>query len=374
MTDAGTASLRAIAEQAAEWYLRMEEEGDAPLAERQQFVAWLKASPAHIEEFMRVRATHAQLAGIDADSLPDADELLCADESNVVVLTSELTGGELQAAKKTRTPVYWVAAASIAAVLFVIGFTTLRLVSPPADLENRYTTALGEQRSILLSDGSVVELNTQSQLNVYYTDATRLVELVAGEAVFDVVEDPTRPFRVDAGTAIVEAVGTRFNVYRQNAQTVVTVVEGRVAISQPQPSLKASGAQGPGAIAELPIVELAPGNQVAVSAVGAISAPAAVDTRKATAWTERRLVFDGDTLATVARELNRYNRQQLTISDPALAQRTISGVFNANDPHTLFAFLEAVGDMRVGTNPGDGGWILYPAPSNSSGETSPQLN
>ena len=374
MTDAGTASLRAIAEQAAEWYLRMEEEGDVTLAERQQFVAWLKASPAHIEEFMRVRATHAQLAGIDADSLPDAEELLCADESNVVVLTSELTGGELQAAKKTRTPVYWVAAASIAAVLFVIGFTTLRLVSPPADLDNRYTTALGEQRSILLSDGSVVELNTQSQLNVYYTDATRLVELVAGEAVFDVVEDPTRPFRVDAGTAIVEAVGTRFNVYRQNAQTVVTVVEGRVAISQPQPSLKASGALGPGAIAELPIVELAPGNQVAVPAVGAISAPAAVDTRKATAWTERRLVFDGDTLETVARELNRYNRQQLTISDPALAQRTISGVFNANDPQTLFAFLEAVGDMRVGTSPGDGGWTLYPAPSNSSGETSPQLN
>ena len=374
MTDAGTASLRAIAEQAAEWYLRMEEEGDVTLAERQQFVAWLKASPAHIEEFMRVRAVHAQLAGINAESLSDVGELLRTDESNVVALTSEPVGGELQVAKKTRTPMVWALAASIVAVLFVIGFTTLRLVSPPADLDNRYMTALGEQRSVLLSDGSVVELNTQSQLNVYYTDATRLVELVAGEAIFDVAEDPTRPFRVDAGTAIVEAVGTQFNVYRQNAQTVVTVVEGRVAISQPQPSLKASGAQGPDAIAELPIVELAPGNQVAVSAVGAISAPAAVDTRKATAWTERRLVFDGDTLATVARELNRYNRQQLTISDPALAQRTISGVFNANDPYTLFAFLEAVGDMRVGTNSGDGGWTLYPAPSNSSGETSPQLN
>ena len=367
MTDAGIASLRAIAEQAAEWYLRMEEEGDATLAERQQFVAWLKASPAHIEEFMRVRAMHAQLAGIDADRLPDADELLRADESNVFALSSEPIGGELQAAKKTRAPVYWAAAASIVAVLFAIGFATLRLASPPADLENRYMTALGEQRSILLSDGSVVELNTQSQLNVYYTDATRLVELVAGEAVFDVAKDSTRPFRVDAGTAIVEAVGTRFNVYRQNAQTVVTVVEGRVAVSQPKPSAKASGTQGPGAITELPVVELAPGNQVAVSAAGAISAPAAVDTRKATAWTERRLVFDGDTLATVARELNRYNRQQLTIADPALAQRTISGVFNANDPHTLFTFLEAVGGMRVETDPAGGGWTLYPAqhtPSN----------
>lgn len=369
MTDAGTASLRAIAEQAAEWYLHMEEEGDAPLAERQQFVAWLKASPTHIEEFMRVRAMHAQLAGIDVDSLPDADELVRADESNVVVLSSESIGDELQAAKKTRTPVVWTAAASIAAVLFVIGFATLHLVSPPAGLDNRYITALGEQRSILLSDGSVVELNTQSQLNVYYTDATRLVELVAGEAVFDVAEDPTRPFRVDAGTAIVEAVGTRFNVYRQNAQTVVTVVEGRVAVSQPQPSVSALGTQEPGAIAELPVIELVPGNQVAVSAAGAISMPAAVDTRKATAWTERRLVFDGDTLAKVARELNRYNRQQLTISDTVLAQRTISGVFNANDPHTLFAFLEAVGDMRVETDPAGGGWTLYPAeriPSNDA--------
>ena len=361
MTEAGTASLRAIAEQAAEWYLRMEEEGDASLAERQQFVAWLKASPAHIEEFMRVRAMHAQLAGIDADSLPDADELLRTDESNVVALSSESVGGELQAAKRIRTPMVWAAAASIAAVLFVIGFATLRLVSPPADLDDRYMTALGEQRSILLSDGSVVELNTQSQLNVHYTDAIRLVELVAGEAVFDVAQDPARPFRVDAGTAIVEAVGTRFNVYRQDAQTVVTVVEGRVAISQPELAVNASGAQGPGATAELPVIELAPGNQATVSAVGAISAPATVDTRKATAWTERRLVFDGDTLATVARELNRYNRQQLTISDPALAQRTISGVFNANDPHTLFTFLEAVGGMRVKTDPADGGWTLYPA-------------
>ena len=367
MTDAGTASLRAIAEQAAEWYLRMEEEGDASLAERQQFVAWLKASPAHIEEFMRVRAMHAELAGIDTDSLPDAEELLRTDECNIVALTSEPTGGEQQAAKKTRTPMVWTAAASIAAVLFAIGFATLRLVSPSADLDNRYTTALGEQRSVLLGDGSVVELNTQSQLNVYYTDAMRLVELVAGEAVFDVAEDPTRPFRVDAGTTIVEAVGTRFNVYRQNAQTVVTVVEGRVAVSQPQPSVNASGTLGPGEIAKLPVMELAPGNQVVVSAAGAISAPAAVDTRKATAWTERRLVFDGDTLATVARELNRYNRQQLTISDPALAQRTISGVFKANDPHTLFAFLEAVGGMRVETDPAGGGWTLYPAqhtPSN----------
>ena len=361
MTDAGTASLRAIAEQAAEWYLRMEEEGNASLAERRLFVTWLKASPAHIEEFMRVRAMHAQLAGVDAESLPDADELLVVVESNVVALASEPIGGESLAAKKTRRPMVWVAAASITAVLFAIGFATLRLVSPPADLDNRYTTALGEQRSILLSDGSVVELNTQSQLNVYYTDAIRLVELVAGEAVFDVAEDPARPFRVDAGTAIVEAVGTRFNVYRQNAQTVVTVVEGRVAISQPQPSVNASRAQGPGAIAELPVIELAPGNQATVSAVGRISAPATVDTRKATAWTERRLVFDGDTLATVARELNRYNRQQLTISDPTLAQRTISGVFKANDPHTLFTFLEAVGGMRVETDLAGGGWTLYPA-------------
>ncbi len=369
MTDAGTASLRAIAEQAAEWYLRMEEEGDASLAERQQFVAWLKASPAHIEEFMRVRAMHAQLADIDAESLPDADELLHVAESNVVALTSEPIDGELQAAKTARTPMIWAAAASIAAVLFVIGFAAFRVASPPANMDNHFTTALGEQRSVLLSDGSVVELNTQSQLNVYYTDATRLVELVAGEAVFDVADDPTRPFRVDAGSAIVEAVGTRFNVYRQNARTVVTVVEGRVAVSQPQPSANVPGTQGPGAITELPIIELAPGNQVAVSAAGTISAPAAVDARKATAWTERRLVFDGDTLANVARELNRYNRQQLTISDPALAQRTISGVFNANDPHTLFVFLEAVGGMRVETDPAGGGWTLYRAeqlPSNDA--------
>lgn len=361
MTDAGTKGLRAIAEQAADWYLRMEDEGQASLAERQRFVAWLKASPAHIEEFMRVRATHTQLSGLDANSLPDADELLREAESNVIALAGELRDELRPLAKAAHKPLARAMAASIVAVVVTLGFMALRPTSMPTEAiaGTVYETTLGEQRSVLLSDGSVVELNTQSTLRILFSDATRLVELAAGEAVFDVAEDIDRPFRVDAGTAIVEAVGTRFNVYRQSSRTIVTVVEGRVDVSRPAPPT--ARRQGTGAVAELPVVRLAVGDQVAVSSGGTISLPAAVDTQKAIAWTDRRLVFDGDTLATVAQELNRYNRQQLTIADATLAQQAISGVFNANDPQTLFAFLEAVGGLRVETDPAGEGWTVYPA-------------
>ncbi len=362
MNDSHTQGLRAIAEQAADWYLRIEEEGGVPLTVRQAFVHWLKASPTHIEEFMRVRATHAQLTGMDVSELPDVDALLQQARSNVIALTQAPGDSALHETRSPRKSIPWATAASLLITALLLG---LFAAMPPDSINDEavtgsfYETALGEQRSVLLSDGSVVELNTLSKLRVEFRDDARLVELVAGEAVFEVAKDPMRPFRVDAGAAFVKAVGTRFNVYRQSAQTIVTVVEGRVEVSRPPTVPTSPNSEAAGEIAQLPIVELVPGDQVAVTAGGLISAPAVVDTNKAIAWTDRRLVFDGDNLASVARELNRYNREQLVIADPELAEEPISGVFYANDPDTLFAFLEAVGGMRVETDAN--GWTLYPA-------------
>ncbi len=100
----------------------------------------------------------------------------------------------------------------------------------------------GDQRTIRLDDGSIIHLNSQSRVHVRYSSGERLIELEQGQALFDVVRDATRPFRVRAGSADILAVGTQFDVYRRSGgDLTVTVVEGKVAVTdrgmkQPQPA------------------------------------------------------------------------------------------------------------------------------------------
>src|SRR5262249_53251968 len=93
-----------------------------------------------------------------------------------------------------------------------------------------YSTDIGEQRTIALKDGSRVELNARSKIKVLYSKERRSIELIEGQALFSVAKDPTRPFVVSSGNARVRAVGTQFDLYRKPVGTVVTVVEGRVAV------------------------------------------------------------------------------------------------------------------------------------------------
>ena len=360
MTDISQQSLRVVAEEAATWFLTLEDECQVSEADRRQFVGWLQRSPAHVEEFLRVSATHAEISGLPVAELPEVKSLIEEASSNVVAMHAvrPITVGD--AAIEESTPNHrrsWRLFGSIAATIlvFAIALSVLLRGNP-----NTYETAFGEQRSILLADGSLVELNTQSRIEVEYSETERLITLSAGEAVFDVTKDLARPFRVRAGLAEVVAIGTRFNVYRQAGKIVVTVVEGRVAVTGAEIDgevavkslLPGAGLGDPGNV-----VQLAEGNQVAVLISGTLAEVQSVDPMNAIAWTDRRLIFDGDTLATVVREINRYNRRQLIIADSQLAERRISGIFDANSPGTLIAFLEAVGGMRV--EPGGNEWVLY---------------
>ncbi len=100
-------------------------------------------------------------------------------------------------------------------------------------------TSLGEQRFFKLDDGSVLYLNTQSRVEVRYSRAARVVRLIEGEAMFTVEHDAARPFRVMAGPTVIQAVGTRFNVYRTRLSTTVSVVEGVVKIAADVPAAAA---------------------------------------------------------------------------------------------------------------------------------------
>jgi transmembrane sensor len=204
------------------------------------------------------------------------------------------------------------------------------------------TTAIGEQRSAVLPDHSIVELNTQSAVRIAYTSRERRIELVRGEAFFEVAKDSRRPFIVSTEFATARALGTRFTVYRAPSGTLVTVAEGRVLVRYTGTADNpVNGRPGP-----IDTVEVVPGTQADATPGRSVQVHA-VDVDRSLAWRNRRLIFAGDTLANVVREFNRYNLPRLEIVDPRLLDQRISGVFGANDPQSLLDFLSKVDHINV---------------------------
>jgi transmembrane sensor len=216
-----------------------------------------------------------------------------------------------------------------------------------------YVTQVGEQRSITLSDGSTMELNSRSKVRVRYSEHERALELLEGQALFRVAHDTSRPFIVTSDGTRVRAVGTQFDVNKKREGTVVTVVEGRVSVltdvsdarvdainvnvSESMPQLPHEGGAG---------ILLAAGEQIAVSDTAAerVEQP---DVARAIAWTQKQLVFKAATLTEVAEEFNRYNQRQLVVQDPELYEFHISGVFASSDPGALLQFLRERAGVRV---------------------------
>jgi transmembrane sensor len=189
-------------------------------------------------------------------------------------------------------------------------------------------------------------LITRSRLRTRFTANERRLQLLAGEAIFNVATNPRRPFRVFAGSTEIVAVGTQFNVDTHDSRTVVTVLEGRVRVTNNMDSRP----QGAGQI------ELSRGEQAVIAKHQPPKRIPAADTVKATAWTERRLFFEGATLADIATEFARYNDKVIRINGQVLAARRITGVFNATDQATFVEFLRTHSDVRVRED--ERGWIL----------------
>jgi len=217
-----------------------------------------------------------------------------------------------------------------------------------------YSTAVGEQRSLTLADGSVVELNSRSRIKVQYTQGERHIDLLEGQALFRVAKNRARPFVVSTGDTRVKAVGTAFDVYRAKSGTVVTVVEGKVAVSSADSKSRKSRAEGsaqaPKGVGNAPgqggVYYLSAGEQVVVTPVE-IAPPQRTNVAAATAWTRRSLVFDAAPLSEVVDEFNRYNERPLVIHDEALVNFHVSGVFSSVEPTLLIRFLRGQPELVV---------------------------
>lgn len=188
-----------------------------------------------------------------------------------------------------------------------------------------YGTATGEQRTVQLSDGSVLNLNARSRVSIHFSKAARQVELLEGEALFSVEHDPSRPFSVITSNATIRAVGTQFNVYRRQDGTTVSVVEGAVQVTP----------DGAPSAARL----FKAGEQATIGA-GATVKRQSLDVDDALAWRERRLVFENASLGEVIAEFNRYNAIQLRAMGTLATTKRLTATFSADKPQSLLHYLE----------------------------------
>jgi transmembrane sensor len=371
-------------EEAAEWLVEFRT-GDPDAGTRERFDRWLARSPEHVRAYLECAATSEQLAAGPRLAPAEIEALIerarQSSGRNVVPLPPMPSVGEAHARERDAAPqaskrerafrrIRFVVAAAV--VLAAIGASVDYWMS-----RDVYATAIGEQRSILLADGSTIDLNARSEVRVRVSARRRSVDLIEGEALFRVAKDKTRPFIVSAKGAHVRAVGTEFAINRRERGLLVTVVEGTVAVSGPigHPALPANAApagseagegatQPPEARNEgsprLPAhaalaaakdeILLDAGQQLAVSLSarsGAVSHVRLVDVEDAIAWTRRRLVFDSTPLAEVVAEFNRHSSRALVIQGEGLDDFHISGAFSSTDVQPFIRFLRAQPGVEV---------------------------
>jgi transmembrane sensor len=308
-----------ISEQAARWVIRMTESSE-PLdsARRDEFNAWI-ADPKHAQEFIAI----SSIAAITAD-LPEADR----DRWN------QWARNATDVRTHSRRQLFrWALAASVAGVVALGGMYMTRTHW----LGESYLTRTGETRVVTFGEGSVAYMNTRTELRWVGSSGDRRVELQAGEALFDVVHDETRPFRVMLDNSEIRVLGTRFNVYRKpDGDTVVTVLEGTVEVQ---------GFNG-GAKPEW-VRRISANQQIEYRAIGLIREPHETDAQNAVRWRTGRYKFTNETIEHVLDELTRYSDQRIVISDPRIAERRITGMLNVRDVRDSLRYLQDFAPIDV---------------------------
>lgn len=354
-----------INEEAARWFVEFRS-GDIDASARQQFDAWMRASPEHLRAFIEIAALWGHSAAADPQRRFSVEALVASalEESNVVRLDADSNCGDRSPpgspGPSSRFMQPWVHARpslerlagklpgirtmAVTSVLLTVGSIVTGYLLHAQQI---YSTAVGEKRSLRLSDGSTLTLNSRSQARIDFSNLTRTVDLLEGEALFRVAKDPSRPFVVRADGTFVRAVGTEFDIDRRSSGTVVTVVEGRVAVRATSSGAgRGSGTRHGSEAVALPrgTVFLGAGEQFDVA--GRSTSPTRTNVSSATAWMQGKVILQSRTLEEVAEEFNRYSERRLVTEDEGEVPLRLSGVFST-DPDFLIRYLRERPDIQV---------------------------
>jgi transmembrane sensor len=335
-----------VAEEAAEWLIRLD--GDIPPTheELNALGEWLHRSPAHRQELESMAVLWGRMNILTELAVPLGHASRAGARSGIarsmaIKRTSWRTGLVLT---------------SIAAVAALVVFLIARdpTTDPLFETNGLYATAVGQQSTRTLADGSQVMLNTNSQIKVEYSDSYRRVYLLQGEALFTVAKNAQRPFRVYAGNGLIEAVGTAFSVYLKGAQVDIAVTEGRVSLasikssddSVRQEATQSLGLLSAGQVATIraPVADPVVGSAIVLDEVEPIL-PQQLAQRLA--WREGVLMFSGETLENVVKELGRYTTVSIEIPDEAIRTMRVGGRFPVGETETMLSALETNFNLRV---------------------------
>lgn len=294
--------------EASAWRSRLTERG---VDSSEDFEAWLASDPTHAEAWAQVQ-TGWRAVG-EAAASPE----LMAARRDALDRARRQSRGRWRGAPAAAA----IAASLLVAVAIAGGLVaTGRLAIP-----RQYQTARGERRVITLVDGSRVSLDSGTLVRVRYTRGARRLELLSGQARFDVAHDVTRPFSVRAREQTVVATGTAFNIDLAGPRVLITLIEGHVTV------LGSTGAPAagrrPGGAGRAVVLD--PGQEL----IAAPAAPPRIEVaslERVTAWQGGQLIFDDEPLGAVAERVSRYSAEPVLV-DPSAAGLRISGVFNAGD-------------------------------------------
>jgi transmembrane sensor len=297
--------------EAAEWRMCLNE---AELETSPEFEAWM-AVPANVDAWAQASA----LWGFLGDN---------AREPEMVAAREEALGAARRSLAQRRQPIsawrHSLTAMLIIVLIAGLSWGAVLFIERP----DSYVTAFGERRVVTLIDGSRVSLDSDSKVTVRYSRTARELQLVRGQARFDVSHDVARPFSVLAGSQKVIATGTAFNIDITETKVSVTLIEGHVVVLDEHAPAKM-----------MPIKQYAPprlstqlhaGQQL----VAFTERPAQIETpniQRIIAWTNGQLIFSDEPLSEVVARISRYSKTPIIINDPQINNERISGVFNTGD-------------------------------------------
>ncbi|OQK16428.1 hypothetical protein AU255_00520 [Methyloprofundus sedimenti] len=201
--------------------------------------------------------------------------------------------------------------------------------------QSDYYTQVGTQQSITLADGSIIQLNTDSALSIQYEKNRRVIQLHRGQALFTVAADPQRPFEVITEDIVIRALGTIFEVWNNQDETRVTVLEHAVQLS----SL--------GKNTHTQIARIESGYQTQYNNTTGVMHTEAIDIIKNGAWQRGKLIFKNQPLADVIVELERYLPGRIMITDEKLRKLQVSGVFPVQQPDQILAMIKQTLAIKV---------------------------
>jgi len=322
-----------IRERAAYWTVRMTDPAAAiTLEEQDTFQRWVLADARHEQAFQEALTTATLVS-----DLPPQERARHAEWA------AERASSRL----RSRRHLMWGLAASIAVVaLPTTAWLGYRSGVFDGFFGELYATRTGETRTVTFDEGSVAYLNTRTELRWAGTEKDRRVVFYGGEALFDVVHDESRPFRVQLDSSEIRVLGTRFNVYRKpSGETLVTVLEGTVEV---RGYAKGKSAQW--------VRTVHADEQIEYRPIGLLREPHPTAAENAVRWRSGVLKIEDEPLPNVLDELTRYTDQRILIRDPRLADIRIGGALSTRNVRNALAHLEKLAPIEV--HESDGAFTL----------------